>query len=142
MQIPKKFPQAPFKKLNILRLVIYMVHPHPGCGKSGCRLSNYSTVIFLPDVCAVWRWPNPIKTLNVPFLLQVRSGTKEWKEKNTKTNNITIAKNQKLATQNSLFNIHIHFPLVTYKEWSLWEFFGNLHWSLEKKKTKLNIMQQ
>jgi hypothetical protein len=31
------------------------------------------------------------------------------KEKNTKTNNITIAKNQKLATQNFLFNMHIHF---------------------------------
>jgi hypothetical protein len=32
------------------------------------------------------------------------------KEKNTKTNKITIVKNQKLATQNFLFNIHIHFP--------------------------------
>ncbi len=30
------------------------------------------------------------------------------KEKNTKTN--TIVKNQKLATQNFLFNMHIHFP--------------------------------
>jgi hypothetical protein len=32
------------------------------------------------------------------------------KEKNTKTNKFTIAKNQKLATQNFLFNMHIHFP--------------------------------
>jgi hypothetical protein len=32
------------------------------------------------------------------------------KEKNTKTNKITIAKNQKLATQNFLFNMHINFP--------------------------------
>jgi hypothetical protein len=32
------------------------------------------------------------------------------KEKNTNTNNITIVKNEKLATQNSLFNMHIHFP--------------------------------
>jgi hypothetical protein len=32
------------------------------------------------------------------------------KEKNTKTNTITIVKNQKLATQNFLFNMHIHFP--------------------------------
>ena len=32
------------------------------------------------------------------------------KEKNTKTNKITIAKNQKLATQNFLFNMHIHVP--------------------------------
>jgi hypothetical protein len=32
------------------------------------------------------------------------------KEKNTKTNKITIFKNQKLATQNFLFNMHIHFP--------------------------------
>ena len=36
-----------------------------------------STVIFLPDVSDVWRWPNPVKPLNVPFLLQNRSGTKE-----------------------------------------------------------------
>jgi hypothetical protein len=33
------------------------------------------------------------------------------KEKNTKANKITIAKNQKLATQNFLFNMHIHFPI-------------------------------
>jgi hypothetical protein len=32
------------------------------------------------------------------------------KEKNTKTNTITIVKNQKLATPNFLFNMHIHFP--------------------------------
>jgi hypothetical protein len=32
------------------------------------------------------------------------------KEKNTKTNKITIIKNQNLATQNFLFNMHIHFP--------------------------------
>ena len=32
------------------------------------------------------------------------------KEKNTKTNKITIVKNQKLATQNFLFNTHINVP--------------------------------
>jgi hypothetical protein len=32
------------------------------------------------------------------------------KEKNTKTNKITIVKNQKLAIQNFLFNMHINFP--------------------------------
>ena len=32
------------------------------------------------------------------------------KEKNTKRNKITIVKNQKLATQNFLFNMHINFP--------------------------------
>ncbi len=32
------------------------------------------------------------------------------KEKNTKTNKITIVKNQKLPTQNFLFNMHINFP--------------------------------
>jgi hypothetical protein len=32
------------------------------------------------------------------------------KEKSTKTNKITILKNQKLATQNILFNMHINFP--------------------------------
>ena len=42
------------------------------------------------------------------------------KEKNTKTNKITIVKNQKLATQNFPFNMHIHFPLVTYKDFSFY----------------------
>jgi hypothetical protein len=32
------------------------------------------------------------------------------KEKNTKTNKIIIVKNQNLATQNFLFNMHIKFP--------------------------------
>ena len=32
------------------------------------------------------------------------------KEKNMKTNKITIVKNQKLAIQNFLFNMHINFP--------------------------------
>ena len=32
------------------------------------------------------------------------------KEKNTKTNKITIVKNQKFATQNFIFNMHIRFP--------------------------------
>jgi hypothetical protein len=36
--------------------------------------------------------------------------TKTKQEKNTKTNKITFVKNQKLATQNFLFNMHIHFP--------------------------------
>ena len=31
------------------------------------------------------------------------------KEKNTKTHKITIVSNQKLATQNFLFNMHINF---------------------------------
>jgi hypothetical protein len=31
------------------------------------------------------------------------------KKKNTKRNKITIVKNQKLATQNFLFNMHINF---------------------------------
>ena len=43
------------------------------------------------------------------------------KEKNTKTNKITIVKNQKLATQNFLYNMHIYiFPLVTYKDFSFY----------------------
>jgi hypothetical protein len=31
-------------------------------------------------------------------------------DKNKKRNKITIVKNQKLATQNFLFNMHIYFP--------------------------------
>jgi hypothetical protein len=46
------------------------------------------------------------------------------KEKNTKTNKITIVQNQKRATQNFLFNVGICIDL------------------LKKKKTKLNIMQK
>ena len=40
--------------------------PHPVFGRSGCRLSN-STVIFLPDVSDVWRWPNPVKIPKCSF---------------------------------------------------------------------------
>jgi hypothetical protein len=37
------------------------------------------------------------------------------KEKNTKTNKNTIVKNQKVATQNFLFNMHIKtFPFMEY----------------------------
>ena len=32
------------------------------------------------------------------------------KEKNTKTNKITMVKNQKFATQNFPINMHINFP--------------------------------
>ena len=53
----------------LLRSESNLHFPHPAFGRSGCRLSN-STVIFLPDVSDVWRRPNPVKTLNVPFLLQ------------------------------------------------------------------------
>jgi hypothetical protein len=97
-------------------------------------LSN-STVIFLPDVSDVWRWPNPVKTLNAHFLLQNQQWNQRMnsqfdsdlkkkmesfadtsafkvgvKEKNTKINKITIVKNQKLATQNFLFKMHINVP--------------------------------
>ena len=48
---------------------------HSAFGRSECRLSN-STVIFLPYVSDVWRWPNPEKIPNVPFLLQNRSVTR------------------------------------------------------------------
>jgi hypothetical protein len=39
-------------------------------------LSN-STVIFLPDVSDVWRWPNQVKTLNVHLLLQ----NQQWSQR-------------------------------------------------------------
>ena len=50
--------------------------PHPAFGRSGCRLSK-PTVIFLTNVSDVWRWPNPVKTLIVPFLLQNR----QWNQR-------------------------------------------------------------
>ena len=43
------------------------------------------------------------------------------KEKNTKTNKITIVKNQKLATQIFLFNMHIHFPFGNIKTFPFME---------------------
>ena len=52
-----------------LKISQVFIFPHSVFGRSGCQLSN-STVIFLPDVSDVWRWPNPVKTLNVPFLLR------------------------------------------------------------------------
>jgi hypothetical protein len=88
-----------FYLLGVLRKCLFS--PSSFC-KERMPLSN-STVIFLPDVSDVWRWPNPVKTLNAHFLLQV-------KEKNTKINKITIVKNQKLATQNFLFKMHINVP--------------------------------
>jgi hypothetical protein len=41
------------------------------------------------------------------------------KEKNMKTNKIIIVKNRKLATQNFLFNMHMHFPFGNIKRLSL-----------------------
>jgi hypothetical protein len=58
----QKFP------FSFLRSESNIHFPHPAFGGSGCRLSN-STVIFLPDVSDVWRWPNPVKGLIVPFIL-------------------------------------------------------------------------
>ena len=51
------------------------------------------------------------------------------KEKNTKTNKITIVKNQNLATQNFLFNMHINFP------------FGNIRLSLLWNMLKYDFMK-
>ena len=61
--ICKNFHFSPLKSESNLHF------PHPVFGRSGCRLSN-STVIFLSDVSDVWKWPNPVKIPNVPFLLQ------------------------------------------------------------------------
>jgi hypothetical protein len=56
-----------------------------------------------------WRFDSDLKGENGNFAdtSAVNAGVKE---KNTKTNKITIVKNQKLATQNFLINMHIHFP--------------------------------
>jgi hypothetical protein len=73
----KALVSAKFSIFYPLKINQIFIFPHPIFGRSGCRLSN-STVIFLPDVSDVWRWPNPVKTLNVPFYYKIRSGTKEW----------------------------------------------------------------
>jgi hypothetical protein len=57
------------KITNTNKIIIAKNQKLPAFGRSGCRLSN-STVIFLPDVSDLSNWPNPVKTLNVPFLLQ------------------------------------------------------------------------
>jgi hypothetical protein len=56
-------------KTNKITIVKDQRLPTQNFGRSGWRLLN-STVVFLPDVSDVWRRPNPVKTLNVPFLLQ------------------------------------------------------------------------
>ena len=49
------------------------------------------------------------------------------KEKNTKTNKITIVKYQKLAIQNFLFNMHINFPFGNiYRLSLLWKICLNM----------------
>ena len=59
-------------------------------------------------------WGNEDLTLILRKKMETFADTSAFnagvKEKNMKTNKITIAKNQKLATQNFLFNMHIHFP--------------------------------
>jgi len=55
--------------LFFLKIRVKSSSSHPVFGRNGCPLSNY-TAIFLPDVSDVWRWQNPGKFRNVPFLLQ------------------------------------------------------------------------
>jgi hypothetical protein len=50
VQIPKKFPQAPFKKLNILRLVIYMVHDYSFFGSPADVVIKKEHLGFLSDL--------------------------------------------------------------------------------------------
>ena len=79
-----------------------------------CRLN--STVIFLPDVSDVWRWPNPVKTLNVHFLLQ-----------NPQWNHRMNSHEPCIITKGKIFN---------FLNGACGNFYGNLHWSLEKKENK------
>jgi hypothetical protein len=82
--------------------------PHPAFGRSGCRLSN-STVIFLPDVSDVWRRPNPVKPLNVNFLLQ-----------NPQWNQLQLLRIKNLQHKTSFLTCIYIFPLVTYKDFSFY----------------------
>jgi hypothetical protein len=51
--ILKKFPQAPFKKLNILPLVIYMVHDYSFFGSTADFVIQKEHFGFLPDFCGI-----------------------------------------------------------------------------------------
>ena len=77
-----------------------------------------SMVIFLPDVSDVRRWPNPVKTQNVPFLLQ----NPQWNQRMNSSWTMYI-------TKGKIFNFFILHGACQ-------NCYGNLHWSLEKKKTK------
>jgi hypothetical protein len=48
--ILKKFPQAPFKKLNILPLDIYMVHDYSFFGSTADFVIKKEHLGFLPDL--------------------------------------------------------------------------------------------
>ena len=124
-------------KLNILPLVIYMVHDYSFFGSSADFVIKKEQLGFLPNLAISKRQKTSCTNMTVELDSRIRSfqklnGENEdltlilrkkmetcadtsafnagVKEKNTKTNKITIVKNQKLATQNFLFNMHIHFP--------------------------------
>ena len=72
----------------LLRSESNLHFPHPAFGRSGCRLSNSthsSQLRLIPylhrfadwtlrsyfyPTSNVLKWPNPVKTINVPFLMQ------------------------------------------------------------------------
>jgi hypothetical protein len=45
-----RFPQAPFKKLNILHLAIYMVHDYSFFGSTADFVIKKEQLGFLPDL--------------------------------------------------------------------------------------------
>ena len=139
MQILIKILKAPFriKKLIILPLVIYMVHDYSFfdstadfvikkgtfgifTGFGHLQISETSGRNMTVELDS--RHPLLPKTGwgKMKIWLILRGGMENFadtsafnagvKEKNTKTNKITIVKNQNLATQNFLFNMHINFP--------------------------------
>ena len=67
--------------------------------------------LLLPKAgCGKGRFDSDLKKKKIETFADTSAFNAGVKEKNTKTNKITIVKNQKLATQNFLFNMHIHFP--------------------------------
>ena len=56
-----------------------------------------------------WRFDSDLKE-KMEMFADTSAFNAGVKEKNTKTNKITIVKNQKLATHNFLFNMHINYP--------------------------------
>jgi hypothetical protein len=72
------FPLVTYKDFLLSESNLHF--PHPAFfGRSGCRLFN-STVIFLPDVSDVWRWPNPVKTnLHQVHLIYHKKENKTYK---------------------------------------------------------------
>jgi hypothetical protein len=77
--------------------------------------------LLLPKAgCGKGRFDSDLKKKKIETFADTSAFNAGVKEKNTKTNKITIVQNQKLATQNFFLTCIYIFPLVTHKDFSFY----------------------